>query len=154
MPTNSLLILVMTLSFVLLAHGQKAEEKVKSEFVPISDVDFSHLESPAQFFWGIDPFFKHPGFSQIDAEAASPLERIELQAIIYDKEAPMAIVNGLSVSQGDMIEDFVIERIGVNYLVVRGEGMVAEVKFAAPKSNKTTTEKEFEKMISGKKEIR
>ncbi len=155
MQIRFIIIMIVVSLFVLPVHGQKAEMPIavaapvvfpasavppavpavaaKKEFIPISDIDISHLKDPAQFFWGIDPFSKQPGFVKVDHEKESPLDKLKLEAIIFEPKDPVAIINGVLVKQGDTIEDFVVEVIAANYIVVRGERIRAEVSFYVAK---------------------
>lgn len=115
-----------------------ATAPVKKDFMPISDVDITHLKDPAQFFWGIDPFLRQPGFAKINEKEESPLDRLHLEAIIYEPKNPIAVINGKNVSQGDRFDDFIIETISKNSVVVRGDGFLSEIGFSSEKEAATS----------------
>jgi len=103
----------------------------KKIFVSISDVDFSQLALPPQFKWGGDPFLKQPGFVAVDPDLEQTPDKLHLEAIIFDPEDPIAIVNGKSVRVGNHVSDYVVEVITASYVVVRGHGGRSELNLAA-----------------------
>lgn len=102
--------------------------EVKSELKPISDVDFSILNSPPQFIWGFNAFLRKPGFAMIDpsTDLISP-DKFSLEAILFDPVDPVAIINEQTVGLGDKIEGMEVDSIGANYVVLRGQGLLFEL---------------------------
>lgn len=77
----------------------------------------SNQISKAQFDWRRDPFLL-PGGKKKFSETAAPLE---LTGIIWDKEHPMAIINGRIVTIGDLVAERKVMEIDIAQVVL-GQG--------------------------------
>ena len=104
------------------AETPKSEE-IKVPFEHLIDVDYSFFMTKAKLPWGVDPFLKEPGFAKVQ----SVDEKFVLNGILYDKDEPMAIVNGKSVSPGDLVGDRHVEEIGENFVILKKQGSEIEL---------------------------
>lgn len=126
-------------------ESSEAAEAPVSSMAPVSDIDLAHLSTPPQFAWGSNPFLRTPGFTAMDPEldVISP-DKFSLDAVIFDAEDPLAIVNGKTVGVGDRIQGLRVEAIGPSYVLIRGEGLFFEL--AVPPARHAAQSAEIEEM--------
>ena len=105
------------------SFAQVQSLKLKAPFEHLVDVDYSFFMTKTKLPWGVDPFLKEPGFAKVPLSE----EKLELNGIIYSKNAPMAIVNGKSVSLGDHVGERVVEEIGENYVILKKQDSEIEL---------------------------
>jgi hypothetical protein len=115
-----------------------AEEN--SKFNVKSEVSFDHLKLAPQLNWGKDPFSRKPGFVATNPADEPNPGQFKLDAIVYDSEDPLAIINGITVGVDDEIGDLTVEEIAPNYVVVHGEGVRFELTLALPKDPRKRAE--------------
>ena len=119
-----LIIAGLTSNFCFADDTKMAKTEVpKSPFERLIDVDYSFFMTKAKLPWGIDPFQKEPGFVKVD----SVEDKFVLEGVFYSKDTQMAIVNGMSVSAGDMVGDRHVEEIGENYVILRKQDSEIEL---------------------------
>jgi len=74
------------------------------------------LEETKDFNWGSDPFLKYPGLFE---DPNPTQEIITLEAVLYNKKDPVAIVNGKAVSENSVISNYRVQKIGSNYVILQ-----------------------------------
>lgn len=89
----------------------------------ISECDTSFLSKDPGLNWAADPFLKKPGFAVKETE----LDDLKLEAVIWDRESPRAVVNGMGVSRGDRVHGKKVIKIGENYVVLEQEDSLMEL---------------------------
>lgn len=90
---------------------------------PLIDLDIGYLSTDPQIPWAADPFRRVAGFVEV-----KPIEeKFVLGGIVYDRNEPMAIVNGESVLVGDELDGRVVDSIGRNYVIMRKGDSLKEV---------------------------
>ena len=119
---NKILLIVFIFCEVIANRAVAADPNT---FEPIADIDLGFLMTNPKLPWGVDPFLKEPGFAQIP----STKENFKLGGIMYEKTSPMAVVNGKTVHEGDVVEDRLIEEIGENYVILKKHNSEIELNF-------------------------
>jgi hypothetical protein len=119
----------------------------KRTLTTLSDVDFKHLSAAPELNWGFNPFLRKPGYAVIDptTDLITP-DKFKLDAIIYEKDDPLAIVNDHTVGVGDHIDGMEIEEIAPNYVTLRGQGLYFEL--AMPPARETASTAEIEPVLA------
>jgi hypothetical protein len=117
-------IYMITLFYII--SDSQAEPYQKSDFLLNVDRDFFIAEP--KLSWGLDPFEKAPGY----AELITKEEKFVLTGVMYSQKLPVAMINGVSVREGEIIEGRIVEEIGENYAVLRKGGSLLEISIAIP----------------------
>ena len=114
------LLLSQTQSFSDSAHAGD------TSFEVLSDMDLGFLLSHPKMPWGEDPFIMDPGYAQVP----STEDKFTLNGIFFTKNDPMAVVNGKTVHEGDLVGDRRISEIGVNYVILKKRN--SEIELTLP----------------------
>lgn len=93
----------------------------------------SRAETEIPYHWGSDPFQSSPGFIEKE-DGSDELVLPVLDAIIFDKTEPVAIVNGYSVFEGTYIDNYLVKAIGENFIVLK-KG-IKTIDISLPKAEK------------------
>ena len=83
-------------------------------FQSITDVDLTFLLSSPKVPWHGDPFLRKPGFHFVEDKN----EKMVLDGIAWDREAPIAIINGKTVMVGQWVEESRVSEIGKTYVLL------------------------------------
>lgn len=98
-------------------------------------VDESHLSKKVSYTWGIDPFYKTPGFVK-----GTPKEpTLELKGIFHSEDDSSAIINKRTVYVNSIIDGYAVREIGDNYVVVQKGETLKELQMP-PIMNRVNTE--------------
>ena len=111
------------LTLAALAFNPLLSRAEKNGFESIKEVDLNYFLNPPKLPWGVDPFLKSPGFAQVPATD----EKYVLNGVFYSRANPMAIVNGKSVKNGDLIGDRLVQEIGENFVILRRDDSEVEI---------------------------
>src|SRR3989339_1145598 len=90
----------------------------------ISDNYFPIIDKEIELAWGHDAFIKSAGVRR--APAATE-ELPTLSAIMYDPEAPLAIVNGSTVGLNSMVGQREVIEIGSDYILLKKDSSIIEL---------------------------
>jgi hypothetical protein len=98
-------------------------------------VDESHLSKKVSYTWGMDPFYKTPGFVKGIPKEPS----LELKGIFHSEDDSSAIINKRTVYVNSIIDGYAVREIGDNYVVVQKGDTLKELQMP-PIMNKVNTE--------------
>lgn len=98
-------------------------------------VDESHLSKQVSYSWGMDPFYKTPGF--VKGTPKEPL--LELKGIFHSEDDSSAIINAKTVYVNSVIDGYAVREIGDNYVVVQKGETLKELQMP-PIMNRVNTE--------------
>ncbi len=85
------------------------------------DIKVDELQMPVKSKWGADPFVRYED-RRTGAEEEAYLPEFSIEGIITDGIKPLAIIDGRFYRKGDVIEDFVIEDILSDRIMLRANG--------------------------------
>jgi hypothetical protein len=116
---------VLSQPLVLKAKAIPKKDKVTppESFERLVDIDYGFFVTKTKIPWGVDPFQKEPGFAKVD----SPREKFVLTGILYSKDEPVAIVNGISLKIGDLVGDRHVTEIGENFVILKKQDSEIEL---------------------------
>lgn len=126
--------LFIVITMALLLQSLIARAQVQSE--PISDLDTKHLSSDPQWRWGGDPFQKVPGYHVGGGVDEADVSKFTLGGIIFDKDHPLAIVNGRVVSVNAYVGPRQVVEIGKNYVVLENGDSRVELQLPPAKESR------------------
>lgn len=101
------------------------------EFEMIYDLDLSFFLVNPKLPWTSDPFEKYPGFASV----AEGEEKFTLSGIIYNSDAPVAIINNQTVGIGAAIGSRVVSDIGENFVILKRGGSEIELNLPSSEQN-------------------
>lgn len=101
---------------------------MQAKAAPPSDVDYNYLRTTPQYNWGRNLFLKSAGFKARQPGDQINPDKFHLEAIIYDYDDPVAIVDGNSLGIGDFVADGLrVEAIAPSFVIIKGEGLHFEL---------------------------
>ncbi|OFZ18229.1 MAG: hypothetical protein A2Z20_11945 [Bdellovibrionales bacterium RBG_16_40_8] len=108
--------LVLILSTITYLQRANATSPSASSIEDLTYIDKSFFQKKPELIWGRDPFLKLPGY--ILGETTD--QKYKLEALIYSKDSPQAIINKQIVKRGSVLKDgAIVENIGPTFVVIR-----------------------------------
>ena len=136
MKTCALLInFVLMFSFAAFAGDSIIPGKDGKPSVIIK-VDDSLLSKKVSYTWGLDPFYKTPGFVKGTVKEPS----FALKGIVHSEDDDSsAIINGKTVYVNSVIDGYAVREIGDNFVVVQKGDALRELQLT-PIQNKVNSQ--------------
>ena len=100
-------------------------DQPKIEILSILDGKF--LTDKPRLTWGRDPFLRPPGL-RLGRGPSSVAKELKLEAIIYDKQRPSAMINGQILKIGDRLPTGgQLTEVHPNYVLIEDGGSLREL---------------------------
>ena len=77
-----------------------------------------HAKKSSYDFWGRNPFIHEAILVSKEKEVAEPLPKLTLNGILWQKEKPLAVINGGIVGVGGAIGPLTVVDIKKNYVIL------------------------------------